>query len=274
MSFRSGRFGSSCCEVAEQEVDVEAALVGLVDDDRVVAAQHAVALDLGQQDAVGHHLHQRLLADRVGEAHGVADGGAELGAQLLGDALGDGAGRDPARLGVADEPAVAAAELEAQLGQLGALARAGLAGDDDHLMVADRGQQVVAMRVDGEGGMLHDVCQHGTMSAVAHPTISRRLLHLAARCRGHGGSGRRSRRAVRTRIRGTARQVAGAGLRLHGVSQHQRRGRAWAHVEGPLRVAGGRSRTAPPSRSIATYLVRSITDPAADVPGAPRCRCR
>ena len=41
-------------EVAEQEVDVEAALVRLVDDDRVVAAQQPVVLGLGQQQAVGH----------------------------------------------------------------------------------------------------------------------------------------------------------------------------------------------------------------------------
>ena len=56
ISFRSGRRGQQPLEVAEQEVDVEAALVRLVDDDRVVAAQQPVALDLGQQDAVGHQL--------------------------------------------------------------------------------------------------------------------------------------------------------------------------------------------------------------------------
>ena len=134
MSFRSGRCGSSWREVAEQEVDVEAALVGLVDDQRVVAAQHPVALDLGQQDAVGHHLDPSLLADPVGEAHRVADRGAELGAQLLGDALGDRARRDAPRLGVADQPARRRGRPEAELGQLRALARPGLAGDDHHLM--------------------------------------------------------------------------------------------------------------------------------------------
>ena len=98
-----GAAGQQVREVAEQEVDVEAALVGLVDDDRVVAAQQAVALQLGQQDAVGHELDQRVLADLVGEAHRVADEVAELGAQLLGDAGGHRAGRQPAGLGVPDE---------------------------------------------------------------------------------------------------------------------------------------------------------------------------
>jgi hypothetical protein len=96
-------------EVAEDEVDVEAALVGLVDDQRVVATQHPVALDLGEQDAVGHHLDERRLADLVGEAHRVADVVAQLRPDLLGHPLGDRAGGDPAGLGVADHPVDAAA---------------------------------------------------------------------------------------------------------------------------------------------------------------------
>ena len=47
-------------QVAEQEVDVQAALVRLVDDDRVVAAQQPVAPDLGEQQAVGHQPDARL----------------------------------------------------------------------------------------------------------------------------------------------------------------------------------------------------------------------
>ena len=45
-------------------------------------------------------------------------------------------------------PADAAAELQGDLGQLGGLARAGLAGDDDHLGVAQRGGDVVAAAAD------------------------------------------------------------------------------------------------------------------------------
>ncbi len=60
-------------QVAEQEVDVQAALVRLVDDDRVVAAQQPVAADLGEQQAVGEQPDERVLARAVGEAHRVAD---------------------------------------------------------------------------------------------------------------------------------------------------------------------------------------------------------
>ncbi len=131
-------------EVAEDEVDVEAALVGLVDDDRVVATQVAVALHLGEQDAVGHHLQPGRVAAVVGEPHLVADEVAELDLHLLGDPLRDGAGGDPPGLGVPDLAGRAETQLEAHLGQLGRLAGAGLTGDDDDLVVADRGEDVLA----------------------------------------------------------------------------------------------------------------------------------
>ena len=84
----------------------------------------------------------------VGEADLVADGGAHLGAQFLGDPLGHGASRDPAGLGVADLAGHAPAELQADLGQLGRLARAGLARDDDHLVVGDDGRDLVFQLAD------------------------------------------------------------------------------------------------------------------------------
>ncbi len=65
-------------EVAQQEVDVEGPLVGLVDDDRVVGAQLAVGLDLGEQDAVRHQLDEGgVRVHLVGEADLPADGLAE-----------------------------------------------------------------------------------------------------------------------------------------------------------------------------------------------------
>ncbi len=135
--------GQQLGEVAEQEVDVEAALVGLVDDEGVVAAQQAVLLDLGEQDAVGHELDERVVARPAGEAHLVADGVRAGRAELLGDALGDRAGGDAPRLGVPDGAQDPAPGLERDLGQLRGLARPGLARDDDHLVVGEGGLDVV-----------------------------------------------------------------------------------------------------------------------------------
>ena len=138
LEIRAG--GQKPGQVAEDEIDGEAALVGLVDDDRVVATQHRVGLDLGEQDAVGHELDQGGGAGLLGEAHLVADDAvaADGGAQFAGDALGDGAGRDTPRLGVADHAGDAATQPQADFGQLGGLARPSLAGDDDDLVIADR----------------------------------------------------------------------------------------------------------------------------------------
>ena len=153
-----GAAGEQLGQVAEDEVDVEAALVGLVDDQRVVLQQRAITRQLGEQDAIGHQLDQRVLADLVGEPDLPADGVAQLGGQLLGDAGGDGAGGQAAGLGVPDHAAHAAAQLQADLRDLRGLARARLAGDDHDLVLADRGGDVVAPRADrqrrgiGDGG--------------------------------------------------------------------------------------------------------------------------
>ena len=68
-----GTFGKQLFEVAEQEVDVEAALVGFVDDDHRVGREQSVVLHLGQQHPVGHQLDGGALRHVVGEPHLVAD---------------------------------------------------------------------------------------------------------------------------------------------------------------------------------------------------------
>ena len=149
--------GQQSFQVPEQEVHVQAALVGLVDDQGVVLLEHPVALQLGEQDAVGHHLHAALLRRTVGEPHLVADRLPQLGAELLGDPLGNAARSDPAWLGVPDHRPtgscrVAAPEGEADLGQLRGLPGSRLPGDDHHLVVADRLRDVVAACRDRKVG--------------------------------------------------------------------------------------------------------------------------
>ncbi len=152
-----GAAGQQLLEVAEQEVDVEAALVRLVDDQGVVLAQLAVGLDLREQDAVGHQLDQRVRPDLVGEPDLPADRLAQRAVQLLGDPLGHRAGGDPAGLGVADQTAHAAAQLQTDLGDLGGLAGAGLTGHDHHLVVADGGEDLVLLLADRELGGVPDL---------------------------------------------------------------------------------------------------------------------
>ncbi|MCY1410440.1 hypothetical protein D9M71_258090 [compost metagenome] len=138
-------------EEAEEEVDVQAALVGLVDDDGVVAFEEAVVLGFGQQDAVGHQLDQAAFVGLVLETHLVAHQFTQGAADLFRDPRGHAACRQPARLGMADQAVDAAADLQADLRQLGGLARAGFAGDHQHLVLGQGRLDFVALGGDGQG---------------------------------------------------------------------------------------------------------------------------
>ena len=132
-------------EVAEQEVDVETAFVGLINDDRVVAFQVAVVGQLTEQHAVGHHLDAGGTAHSAGETHLVANELPHFRSALLGNPVRDCAGRNPSRLGVGDP---LPARQQADLWELGGLARPGFTCDHDHLVVADEGCDSRCLRGD------------------------------------------------------------------------------------------------------------------------------
>ncbi len=156
-------------QIPQQKIDVEAALVRLVDEQRAVGAQVRVGARLGQQDTVGHHLEPRTGLAGVGEAHLEAN---QIGIlQLDTEATGDGARGNAAWLGAADQawPTRAAiacrlavgrlrgyghlplqGHLQRHLGQLRGLAGAGLTADDHHLPLAQRGEDLVAALGDRE----------------------------------------------------------------------------------------------------------------------------
>jgi starvation-inducible DNA-binding protein len=141
-------FREQALEIAQQKVDVEAALVRLVEDDRVVRRQPRIALRFGEQDAVGHELDQRVLAALIGKAHLETDEVADLRAEFLGDAARDRARGDAAGLRAADHSRRTASGGEAELGQLRRLARPGFSGQHDDLMLADQLDDLVAARGD------------------------------------------------------------------------------------------------------------------------------
>jgi hypothetical protein len=145
-----GPLGEQECQVPEQEVDVEAALVRLVDYEGVVGREGPVARQLRQQHAVRHYLYERAVADPVRKSDLVPDGTTQLRAELVRYAFCNASGRDPPRLGVPNHPSDASASFEADLGQLGALARPGLTRHDHDLVSCYRGEQLVAAPCDGE----------------------------------------------------------------------------------------------------------------------------
>ena len=110
-----GPLANQSLEVAEQEIDVQAAFVRLIDDDRVVRRELPVALRFGEEDAVGHQLDEGIRTRAVGEAHLVTHGFAHAGPKLLRDACRDASRSDTSRLRVADQAASSPPDLEADL---------------------------------------------------------------------------------------------------------------------------------------------------------------
>ena len=138
----------------------------------------------------------------VGEAHLVADGLADRLAQLLRDARGDGARGDAARLRVADEPALAAAGGEADLGQLRRLAGAGFAADDDDRMLADRARDLVGALRDRQVRRIRDA----RLRRGARRALGDRALEVGGEPRPFGAGARCAPRAVDPAARGARRR--------------------------------------------------------------------
>ena len=111
----------------------------------LIATEEAITLRLGEQDAVRHELDEPLRAGAILKAHLVPDQLAKRRAELFGYARRDCAGRDAARLRVANDAGDATTGLEADLRQLGGLSRACLTADDDHGMLLDGATDFLAI---------------------------------------------------------------------------------------------------------------------------------
>ena len=86
--FQIRALGQNLAQITQQKVDIQAALMRLVDDQRVVGFEQRVGLGFGQQNAVGHQLDGSALLQRVLKTHLVTDHLALRRVQLFGNALG------------------------------------------------------------------------------------------------------------------------------------------------------------------------------------------
>ena len=75
-------------QVAEQEIDIQAALVRLVHDDRVITFQLWIIMDFSQQNAIGHEFDPRGITELLLEPHLVTDSSSQLLSHLLGKPAG------------------------------------------------------------------------------------------------------------------------------------------------------------------------------------------
>ena len=98
-------FREQAFEKAEQEVNVQRAFMGFVDDDRIVLIEEAVGLSFRQHDAVSHQLDIGVRVRGVREANLEATRGSLFASQFFRDTGGDRAGGDPAGLRMPDDAA-------------------------------------------------------------------------------------------------------------------------------------------------------------------------
>ena len=185
-------------QVTQQEVDVQAALVRLVNDEGVVGVQQRVGLGFRQQNTVGHQLDGRIPAQAVLKPHLEAHHVTERGFQLLGNAFGHAAGRNAARLGMANHLGaltrgvveLAAPHAEGDFGQLRGFARTGFTTHDDHLVDGNGGSDFIAFarnrqrlrKRDGEGrykGLQQDKPEGETSKKKAPDPVARRHAGLS-----------------------------------------------------------------------------------------------
>ena len=142
--FEIGPARQKSFEVAEQKIDVQTALMRLVNDQRVVIFQQWIAVYLREQYAVGHQLDAAVRRYLVVKPHLVADHSAQLGFQFKRDARCDRTRRDTARLCVADDARYTAPEHQADLRQLSSFSRAGLTAHDHDLVFRNHTRQILA----------------------------------------------------------------------------------------------------------------------------------
>ena len=110
----------------------------LVNNQRVVLIQKPVVLGFRQQNAVSHQFNQTFRAGVVAKTNLETNGFAQWLLQFFGDAVSHAASGDTARLGMTDITRHASARFQANLRQLGGLARTGLATNYHHLIFHDR----------------------------------------------------------------------------------------------------------------------------------------
>ncbi len=133
-----GSFGERLFENADEKVYIEGALVRFVHDDRVIGAEISVLLRFSEQNAVRHEFYSGRAGGAVLETYFVSDEAGSVLSDFFGYACGKGDRRDPARLGASDEAGSASSRLQAELGNLRALARSCLTGNYEDLVFADR----------------------------------------------------------------------------------------------------------------------------------------
>ena len=130
-------------QIAEDKVDIQTAFVRFIDNDGVVLRQHAIVLNLGQQNTVGHQFDQRGIANLIVKSHFITDDTAHRNLQLFGNPVGHRACGQTTWLSMANQAVYPAPELKTDLRQLRCFTRAGFPRHNHNLMLFDSASDLV-----------------------------------------------------------------------------------------------------------------------------------
>ena len=134
--FEIGPFRQQVLEKSKEKIDIQAPLMGLVNDNHPVFAEQRIVSGLRQQHPVGHEFDPGISAGLVVKADLVANQSAISAVffQLLADPFRHRDGGHPTRLGATDEFFPCRIQLQAELRELGGLSRTGITGNNDGLV--------------------------------------------------------------------------------------------------------------------------------------------
>ena len=104
-----------------------------------------IALRLRKQDAIGHELDPRIATEHFLEADLIADVSAKRHGEFLRHPLRYARRRNSPWLGAADQSPALSQRLRHHLRQLRGFPRTGVAHHHDHLMLANRGHDLVVV---------------------------------------------------------------------------------------------------------------------------------
>ena len=118
----------------------------LVENQCPILTQLRIPLRLSKQDAIGHELDARVLAELLIKAHLITHHTAHRHLQFFRHAPRHTHRRDPPRLRATHPPALRPQGLGDHLRQLRGLARSGIAHHDHHPMLTQRAKDLLPVR--------------------------------------------------------------------------------------------------------------------------------
>ena len=147
-------------QIAQQKIDIEAALMRFINDDGVVGLEEWVMLRFGEQNTVRHQFDQRIRRGTILEPYFDTDTFADAGIQFFRHAPRDRARCQTTRLRMTDKPLYAPPEFQTNLWQLRGFTRTGFPANNHHGIGRNRRRNLVLTATNRQRFRKADLASH------------------------------------------------------------------------------------------------------------------